>query len=130
MTQALGALRDLPSLILLKAAEPAHDYLIWNVPTLASSRPGETEGLQQFGGVNRVDCASCERPSPSGEALHHAVLRGDMAEARRILQLDPSSVRATDAVGMTALHLTVVRLRVSPDLATPPRAALPSGSTP
>jgi ankyrin repeat protein len=74
--------------------------------------------------------ASCERPSPSGEALHHAVLRGDMAEARRILQLDPSSVRATDAVGMTALHLTVVRLRVSPDLATPPRAALPSGLTP
>jgi ankyrin repeat protein len=74
--------------------------------------------------------ASCERQSPNGEALHRAVLRGDMAEARRILQLDPSSVHATDAVGMTALHFTVVRLRVSPDLAMPPRAAPPSGSTP
>jgi hypothetical protein len=48
-------MHSLPTLILLKAAEPAADYLIWNVPTLAISRPGGTTGLRQLDGVNRVD---------------------------------------------------------------------------
>jgi ankyrin repeat protein len=72
---------------------------------------------------------SCQAQPPYGQMLHRAVLRGDLAEVRHILEVAPSSVRATDTVGMTALHFTVVRLRISPDLAATPRDMPPGGLT-
>jgi ankyrin repeat protein len=65
-----------------------------------------------------LSLSACDVHSPNGEALHRAVLRGDTAEVQRIVEHDPSSVRATDSEGMTALHFTVARLRVSHDAVT------------
>ncbi len=48
------------------------------------------------------------------EPLHRAVLRGDLSTVKSIVDRDPGCVNAADETGMTPLHFTVARLRVSP----------------
>lgn len=71
-----------------------------------------------------IGASACQRQSPNTEALHRAVLANDLAKVKGILETDPQAVNAKDRNGYTALHFTVVRLRVSAKA-----TAIPMGST-
>lgn len=45
------------------------------------------------------------------ESIHDAVRSGDLDSVRRILESDPASIRATDAIGYTPLHFAAAYAR-------------------